>query len=63
MQQWFEFAPIPIRQHDCVRQRCPGATLIPYTTTGGVKKVARYRYNYQIRRTPDSTNDFTNIFR
>jgi hypothetical protein len=36
--------------------------LLPYTTTGGVKKTARYRYNYEIRRTPDSDSDFTNIF-
>src|ERR1022692_1008395 len=35
---------------------------MPYTTTGGVKKAARYRYNFLIRRTPDSGKDFTNIF-
>ena len=35
---------------------------MPYTTTGGVKKLARYRYNFEIRRTPDSDNDFTNVF-
>ena len=35
---------------------------MPYTTTGGVKKMARYRYNFEIRRTPDSDNDFTNVF-
>ena len=35
---------------------------MPYTTTGGVKKPARYRYNFEIRRTPDSDNDFTNVF-
>ena len=33
-----------------------------YTTTGGVKKAARYRYNFEIRRTPGSANDFTNVF-
>ena len=33
-----------------------------YTTTGGVKKMARYRYRYEIRRTADSNNDFTNVF-
>ena len=26
-------------------------TLNNYTTTGGAKKAARYRYNYEIRRT------------
>ena len=35
---------------------------MPYTTTGGVKKTARYRYNFEIRRTPDSASDFTNVF-
>ena len=61
MQPWFEMPPFP-----------SGATigfnneswcnLMPYTTTGGVKKPARYRYNYEIRRTADSDNDFTNVF-
>src|SRR5208283_3744138 len=36
--------------------------LMPYTTTGGVKKMARYRYSWEIRRTPVSANDFTNVF-
>ena len=35
---------------------------MPYTTTGGVKKTARYRYNFLVRRTPDSASDFTNVF-
>ncbi|MGH7971370.1 MAG: lamin tail domain-containing protein, partial [Limisphaerales bacterium] len=34
----------------------------PYTTTGGAKKVARYRYSFLSRRTPVSANDFTNVF-
>ncbi|SPE51721.1 hypothetical protein SBV1_1420001 [Verrucomicrobia bacterium] len=61
MQPWFEFAPFP-----------SGATigfnnnswcnLMPYTTTGGILKAARYRFNFEIRRTPDSDNDFTNVF-
>ena len=61
MQPWFEMAPQP-----------SGATLsfsnnswcnlMPYTTTGGVKKMARYRYDFEFRRTPDSDNDFTNVF-
>ena len=32
---------------------------MPYTTTGGVKKSARYRYNFEIRRTPDSVQRLT----
>ena len=35
---------------------------MPYTTTGGVLKPARYRSNFEIRRTPVSANDFTNVF-
>ena len=61
MQPWFEFAPF-----------ATGSTINfvnnswcnfePYTTTGGVKKVARYRYNFLSRRTPDSESNFTNVF-
>jgi hypothetical protein len=61
MQPWFEMAPFP-----------SGATmsffnyawcnLKPFTTTGGVKKVARYRWNFEVRRTPDSASDYTNVF-
>src|SRR5438067_7019989 len=35
---------------------------MPYLTTGGAKKTARYRYNFLVRRTPVSANDFTNVF-
>ncbi|HWD92650.1 MAG TPA: lamin tail domain-containing protein [Verrucomicrobiae bacterium] len=61
MQPWFEMAPSPsgasmgfVNESWC--------NLVPYTTTGGVKKNARYRYNFEIRRTPDSANNFTNVF-
>jgi hypothetical protein len=37
-------------------------TLMPFTTTGGVNKPARYRWNYEMRRTPDTDSDFTNVF-
>ena len=33
-----------------------------YTTTGGVKKSARYRWTYELKRTPGSDNDFTNVY-
>jgi hypothetical protein len=61
MQPWFEFAPFPSGYSI-------GATaqaycyLESYVTTGGVKKPARYRYNFEIRRTPGSFSDFTNVF-
>ncbi|MEY4916256.1 MAG: hypothetical protein RL616_169 [Verrucomicrobiota bacterium] len=61
MQPWFEFAPaptgvsIPFNNNSWVN-------LNSYTTTGGVKKSARYRYNWEIRRTPGSANDFSPVF-
>ena len=61
MQPWFEFGPfpsgswIPFNNNGWV-------DLMPHTTTGGAKKPARYRYNYLVRRTPDSASNFTNVF-
>ena len=61
MQPWFEMAPAVsggtigfVNESWC--------NLMPYTTTGGVKKAERYRWNYEIRRTPDTDSDFTNVF-
>ena len=34
----------------------------PLIVEGGVKKTARYRYNFMVRRTPVSANDYTNVF-
>ena len=57
MQPWFEFAPaLPSDVMGFDNQSW--CNLMPYTTTGGVKKVARYRYNFEIRRTPDSAKRF-----
>lgn len=39
-----------------------GATLNPVTTTGGVKKLARYRQNFGKRVVQDSASNYTNIF-
>jgi hypothetical protein len=61
MQPWFEFAPQP-NGASIGFQAFSGCTLLPYTTTGGSKKVARYRYDYLVRRTPGSASDFTNVF-
>jgi len=61
MQPWFEFAPAPSGY-------AIGTTaeayvyLLPYTTTGGAFKATRYRFNFEIRRTPDTYSDFTNVF-
>ncbi|MGO8929000.1 MAG: lamin tail domain-containing protein [Limisphaerales bacterium] len=61
MQPWFEFAPTP--SGDAVGFANESwCNLMPYTTTGGLKKKARYRYNFLVRRTPVSDNDFTNVF-
>jgi hypothetical protein len=61
MQPWFEFAPFPSGYaiSGTAEAYC---YLLAFTTTGGVKKPARYRYNYEIRRTPDTYSDFTNVF-
>ncbi|MGO8929591.1 MAG: lamin tail domain-containing protein, partial [Limisphaerales bacterium] len=61
MQPWFEFAPFPSGYTigGAAEAYC---YLLPYVTTGGVKKVARYRYDFEVRRTPDSYSDFTNVF-
>ena len=59
--QWYEFAAKPSGVAISYAKESTH-TLLPYTTTGGVKKVTRYRPMYEIRRTPDSMNDFTNIF-
>ncbi len=61
MQPWFEFAPFPSGQ-SIGFNNMSWCNLMPYTTTGGTKKVARYRYNFLSRRTPDSSSDFTNVF-
>ena len=61
MQPWFEFAP-QLSSDTASFDNQSWCNLMPYTTSGGVKKKARYRYNYEIRRTPDSYSDFTNVF-
>ncbi|HEY5910515.1 MAG TPA: lamin tail domain-containing protein, partial [Verrucomicrobiae bacterium] len=38
------------------------ATLDNFTTTGGLKKMARYRWNWRPRAVKGSANDFTNLF-
>jgi hypothetical protein len=58
--QWYEFAAQPSGV-SIGYAKVSTHTLLPYTTTGGAKKVARYRPMYQIRRTPDSMNNFSNV--
>ncbi len=61
MQPWFEMAPFPAGATMAFNNNA-WCNLLPYTTTGGLKKPARYRYNFEIRRTPGSASDFTNVF-
>jgi hypothetical protein len=61
MQPWFEFSPL-LSGGTLGFDNQSWCNLMPYTTTGGVKKAARYRWNYEIRRTPDTDSDFTNVF-
>ncbi len=61
MQPWFEFAP-QLSGEYMNWNNMSWCTLNDYYTADGSKKTARYRYNYEIRRTPDSDNDYTNVF-
>jgi hypothetical protein len=58
---WMEFAPF-LSGEALPTVSAAQAMLMPYTTTGGAKKVARYRFNFEYRRTADSANNFTNVF-
>ena len=61
MQPWFEFAPVP--SGNWIGFDNDGwCTLQKYTTTGGMEKTARYRYNFEVRRTPDSMSNFNPVF-
>jgi hypothetical protein len=60
LQPWFEF--------DDVTSGAMGfanvswCTLNNYTTTGGVRKMARYRYNYLTRAANQTANNYSNVF-
>lgn len=61
MAPWFEFDPAASGMQAPFANQS-WCNLAPYTTTGGAKKVARYRYNFLVRRAPFSASDFTNVF-
>ena len=61
MQPWFEFGHAPAGDAIPFNNNAFCA-LNSFTTTGGVRKAARYRYNFLIRRTPDSANNFSSIY-
>ena len=56
---WYEFgAPAQVLASTTLSE----CNLNNYTTTGGVKKRARYRWNYQGRALNGTANDYTNVF-
>jgi hypothetical protein len=65
LQPWFEFNPFPSGSY-VEFDNVSWCTILPYYTTsaatGRVKKAARYRYTFEVRRTPDSANNFDNVF-
>ena len=54
---WNEFDDAGNRLDPCVLN-----TLEEFTTTGGAKKVARYRWNWRPRAVHGSANDFSDLF-
>jgi hypothetical protein len=58
---WFEFTALPVG-YSIGGANEAWCDLMPHTTTGGVLKKARYRWIYNLRESPDSESDYTNIF-
>ncbi|HKS38499.1 MAG TPA: lamin tail domain-containing protein [Verrucomicrobiae bacterium] len=56
IEDWFEFGDIPANHEGNV-----DATLENFTTTGGAKKLARYRWTWRKRAT-DTPNDYSALF-
>ena len=61
MQPWFELAPF-LSGYTFGTDLEAWCYLNNYTTTGGAKKTLRYRWNFEMRRTADDWNSFTNVF-
>jgi hypothetical protein len=57
IEDWFEFGTSGDNKQFNV-----DATLQNFTTTGGAKKLARYRWNWRKRAVNDSANNYTNLF-
>ena len=57
LQPWFEFDPSGTSFNNNSWN-----TLNNYTTLGGGKKLARYRWNYLMRKTPTSASDYSKVF-
>src|ERR1051325_3370056 len=61
LQPWFEFDAFPQGTYTPYSNNS-WCTLNDYTTTGGIKKLARYRWNYLIRKVGESANNYTNVY-
>ena len=59
--RWYEFGPFN-SGYATPDNLVSESLLMPYTTTGGAKKTARYRWIFENRRSPDSENNYTNVF-
>ena len=60
-QPWFEFAPLP-SGNDLPFINASWGFFMPEKTTGGAYKTAIYRWWYEMRSTPDSLSDYTNLY-
>ncbi len=60
LQPWFEFADGTTGS--TTFNNYSWCTLNNYTTTGGVKKLARYRWNYLTRAAQVTANDYTSVY-
>jgi len=64
MQPWFEFGHA-LDSNGVLGWNFPISSwcnLMPYTTTGGAKKLARYRWMFLTRRPQLSANDYAHVF-
>jgi Lamin Tail Domain/CotH kinase protein len=61
MQGWFEMAPT-LEGYSMGYNNNAWCNLLPYTTSYDAFKVPRYRWNYEMRHTPDSYSDYTNVW-
>ncbi len=61
IQPWFEFQATPNgNSYPFLNARWNQLT--KFTTTGAAFKTAAYRWNYEMRETPNSLSNFTNVF-
>jgi len=59
--RWYEFGPVDTG-YTTPNNLAAEGEFVPYTTTGGAMKVARYRWIFENRRSPGSENDYADVF-